>query len=323
MLVVNKRNLRKEALILRGKARPARWTSRYGSVTFNQHGREFPLGGINEKGLAIEVMWLPETDYGYPGERPALNELQWVQFQLDHFATVSELAAAVERVAVSKVYAPLHYLACDASGACAAIEFLGGRAVLRRGGELPVAALTNSAYSDSLGFINRLAGLGGNLPIPNGPESLPRFARASYLLSRAPAKGHLTHAFRMLEGVRVVEPPPDGDPSQWQIVYELGQRRISFRMAGSGRIQSLSTASLDYKCSTPAKALKLDPGISGDISRRLIPYTTGLNKEIVRKGLRPFAAWLPSSTLDRVAMYPDSLACVEDAASTGGRPSGT
>jgi choloylglycine hydrolase len=26
------------------------WTSRYGSITFNQYGREFPSGGINEKG---------------------------------------------------------------------------------------------------------------------------------------------------------------------------------------------------------------------------------------------------------------------------------
>src|SRR5262245_52821757 len=30
---------------------PARWVSKYGSVTFNQYGREFPTGGMNEKGL--------------------------------------------------------------------------------------------------------------------------------------------------------------------------------------------------------------------------------------------------------------------------------
>ena len=39
-------------------ASPARWVSKYGSVTFNQYGREFPMGGINEAGLVIELMWL-------------------------------------------------------------------------------------------------------------------------------------------------------------------------------------------------------------------------------------------------------------------------
>ena len=30
------------------------WISKYGSVTFNQNGRELPYGGMNEAGLIIE-----------------------------------------------------------------------------------------------------------------------------------------------------------------------------------------------------------------------------------------------------------------------------
>lgn len=40
---------------------PATWTSQYGSVTFNQYGREYPIGGINETGLVVEVMTLRNT----------------------------------------------------------------------------------------------------------------------------------------------------------------------------------------------------------------------------------------------------------------------
>jgi choloylglycine hydrolase len=29
---------------------PARWTAKYGSITFNQNGKEMPYGGINERG---------------------------------------------------------------------------------------------------------------------------------------------------------------------------------------------------------------------------------------------------------------------------------
>jgi len=32
------------------------WTSKYGSITFNQFGKEFPTGGMNEMGLVVELM---------------------------------------------------------------------------------------------------------------------------------------------------------------------------------------------------------------------------------------------------------------------------
>ena len=60
MVVVNKRGVVKQALV---GTNPARWTSRFGSVTFDQYGREFPSGGMNEAGLVVELMWLEATRY--------------------------------------------------------------------------------------------------------------------------------------------------------------------------------------------------------------------------------------------------------------------
>jgi len=60
---------------------PAKWVSAYGSVTFNQFGRELPLGRMNEAGLVIEIMWLTQTEYPHSDRRPALRELQWAQYQ--------------------------------------------------------------------------------------------------------------------------------------------------------------------------------------------------------------------------------------------------
>src|SRR5437868_6250551 len=67
------------------------WTSLYGSITFNQYGKEFPTGGMNEKGLVVELMWLDETKYPDPDKRPAVGVLQWIQYQLDNCATVDEV----------------------------------------------------------------------------------------------------------------------------------------------------------------------------------------------------------------------------------------
>ena len=60
LIVVNKHGVEKTALT---EDNPAQWVSKYGSITFNQYGREFPLGGMNEAGLVIECMWLIHTEY--------------------------------------------------------------------------------------------------------------------------------------------------------------------------------------------------------------------------------------------------------------------
>ena len=56
------------------------WTSKYGSATFNQYGREFPMGGMNEAGLVVESMMLFETEYPLPDTRSGIDPTQWIQY---------------------------------------------------------------------------------------------------------------------------------------------------------------------------------------------------------------------------------------------------
>ena len=65
LAMVNKRSVAKMALT----GRPARWTSRFASITFNQYGRDFPTGGMNEAGLVIALMALSHGE----GARPAAS----------------------------------------------------------------------------------------------------------------------------------------------------------------------------------------------------------------------------------------------------------
>src|SRR5688500_4128222 len=53
LVLTNQRGVRKTS-----SAGTLHWVSRYGSVTFNQWGREFPMDGMNESGLVIALMWL-------------------------------------------------------------------------------------------------------------------------------------------------------------------------------------------------------------------------------------------------------------------------
>ena len=104
---------------------PARWNSKYGSITFNQYGREAPSGGMNEAGLVIELMWLDDTQYPQPDSRAEVDVLEWIQYNLDTAASVAEVIKSSEAIRIASPV-KLHYLTSDREGNSATIEFLDG-----------------------------------------------------------------------------------------------------------------------------------------------------------------------------------------------------
>lgn len=294
MLVVNKRGVARKA-DAEGDPRPASWVSRYGSVTFNQYGRDFPSGGINEKGLTIELMWLEGSRYPEADSRPGVDVLQWIQYHLDNHATVAEVLKADKGLRVIGPV-PLHYLVADRQGQVATVEFLNGRMVAHTGDKLPVAALANSAYAESL-KANRTEGI----------ASLARFGRAAQRVRAFEAKGSdpVRYAFDTLD--QVAQP----GYTQWSIVYEVDRGRVHFRTRDRRKVRSLDLKDVDFSCSTPVKVLDLDVDAEGNVARRLVPYTRELNRELVTASFRKtsFLADVPAAEIERVARYPESASC--------------
>jgi penicillin V acylase-like amidase (Ntn superfamily) len=149
LLFVNKRGVTKTGYEAGTTGRYARWTAEYGSVTFSLAGAHLAWAGMNEAGLVISTMWLRETRNPPPDERPPLVSALWVQYQLDTCATLEEVVANDDRVRIADTVD--HYLICDRSGACAAVEFLEGKTVFHTGDAMPVKALTNHAYLKAAG----------------------------------------------------------------------------------------------------------------------------------------------------------------------------
>jgi choloylglycine hydrolase len=266
--------------------------SRHASVTFNQYGREFPAGGMNDAGLVVEVMWLDSSAYEPRDDRPTLNELQWIQYQLDNFATVAGMTAAAPGLRVSPVYARVHYLACDTSGACAAFEHLGGKQVVTPGAR----ALTNHSYAESKAWAAKQA------QPPAGAGSLPRFARAARQAAAPPAGDPVTAAFAVLDGVRWSE-------SQWNIVYDPVHLRVSFRTRASPAIKTLELGKLDGSCARPAAVLDIDADTGGDVTGRLRPYDVSMNRSLIERSVKRIRGQLPAGAIDRMVAYPSALAC--------------
>jgi penicillin V acylase-like amidase (Ntn superfamily) len=121
---VNKRNLLKVSPPL-GSEKKFAWVSRYGSITFNQFGKEFPCGGMNESGLIVDLMMLDEEAYPDLDSRFGLTELQWIQYMLDNFSSVDEVCASDNSVRISlNSIAPIHLLISDKNGMTATIEYI-------------------------------------------------------------------------------------------------------------------------------------------------------------------------------------------------------
>jgi hypothetical protein len=147
-LIVNPRHVLKTAWEPSTSGEYARWISRYGSVTLNAVGPQFPWAGMNEAGLMISTMALVEAEAPAPDTRTPLVSPLWIQYQLDNSGTVGEVVASDALIRPTLEYG--HYLVCDRTGECAVIEFLDGEMVVYRDAALPVQALANSSYQDSI-----------------------------------------------------------------------------------------------------------------------------------------------------------------------------
>lgn len=306
LMIVNKRNVLKTSA---AEEPSISWTSKYGSMTFNQYGREFTHGGINEAGLVVELMWLSVTIYPSPDSRSGLDCLQWIQYQLDNFSTIAEVIASDAQLRIDPNSVPLHYLVCDRTGMCASIEFLDGKMVTHTGKTMPFNVLTNSTYAESVAFLKQHEGFGGTTPLgTTTTSSLDRFARAADMLEHydpTVAGEAVEYTFDILTNVA------QGDSTKWSIVYDIAKRRVYFRTFVNPQIRYVDMNAFDFSCDTPVKLLDINAKGSGDVTNNFVEYTRQLNRNLIEDAYKKtdFLAGVPDAVLDEVADYPESTVC--------------
>ena len=309
-IMVNPRGLAKTALVLPGE-NPARWTAQYGSVTFNQVGRELPMGGMNEAGLVVEMMWHFTAGYPAPDARPALMELQWMQYLLDTCATVADAGAAVGRVRITPMASRIHFLILDRDGRAAAVEFIDGKTFFYSGKDLPVKALTNQTYSECLAARSGFQGFGGSKPLRTTIADPDRFMTLAVAV-RQPAreKKLLDRAWAILEEVHCAVAE---SPTQWRFVYDPRRLEIHIRTLKNPELRKISLKDFTFDCAAGVKVIDLDEG-KGDLGKNFADYSPAFNAALVH---RTFAAYkqagfqkdMPDFYQEVLAGYPNLLKC--------------
>ena len=307
LLVVNKRGVSKVAMT---NGPSATWISKYGSVTFNQYGRELPSGGMNEAGLVVELMWLDDSEYPSADSRPGVGKMQWIQYQLDNSATVGDVIASDSKIRIEEGgSARIHYLVADTKGGCASIEFLNGKLVYHTKDTLPWTVLTNHPYASSLEYSRRFEGFGGDRRVSASKTSLGRFVNAAAMVALFDEKGDrssVDYAFDVLGHVA------QGEYTKWSIVYDMRDATVYFRTFAVGKRRSVTLADCDFNCDTPVRVLDVNSALSGDVTSEFVPYTYELNRSLIDKAFdgTSFLKTVPSQTRETVATYPEGLECV-------------
>ncbi|WP_345817184.1 linear amide C-N hydrolase (plasmid) [Paraburkholderia sp. PREW-6R] len=278
-----------------GEAGPnsLRWTARYGSVVATGYDVS-TTDGMNEKGLAAELLWLVESQYPAfdKNSKPGLTIAAWAQYVLDNFATVSEAVAALEKepftivtdnVPGEKRLATLHLAMSDATGDSAIVEYIAGKQVIHHGRQYQV--MTNSPTFDEQLALNEYWGrIGGTAWLPGTNRSADRFARASFYINAIPKSEDpvvaLASVFSVIRNVSVpfgITTPdePNISSTRWRTVADHKRLLYFFESALTPNTFWVDLKKLDFSAGAPVKRLDLGKDqrntFDGEVSRDFQP----------------------------------------------------
>ena len=171
-----------------------KWVSKYGSIV-TSFGDNGTTDGMNEKGLAANLLWLAESEYPKIDlTKPAISIGAWVQYVLDNFATVKEavdflrkgtFAVYSDKMPGSDLSATLHMSISDASGDNAIFEYIKGKLVIHHDPSYQV--MTNSPiFEKQLALAEYWREIGGTTMLPGTNRAADRFVRASFYINAIP-----------------------------------------------------------------------------------------------------------------------------------------
>jgi penicillin V acylase-like amidase (Ntn superfamily) len=304
MVFIHKRGIVKTGLNPSTTGVHAQWTAKYASVVFSLLGSQHAWAGMNERGLTFSTMRLDETQNPQPDHRPPLDWM-WPQYLLDTCETVEDVIATDLEV---RNYTVDHHLVADRYGGVAVIEFLDGRMVSHTGRDLCVAALTNSAYSESCSMWEFMQARNDYTSYGN---SLERFCLAADRVedfTGTSTSGAVTYAFETLQAIYR---PQYRGYTRWSIVFDIQNLRTYFRTQSNPEIRWVDLEAFDLRCGRPAMMLHINEQLSGDISNAFAPYDPERNREFREDYYRRWGIAYDPGWLQRELEYIDAYPCIQ------------
>lgn len=251
------------------------WVSKYGSVITT--GFDIATtDGLNEKGLAANLLWLVESEYPNveKSNKPTISISLWAQYILDNYATVDEAVRALQKepfIVVSDAVpgeerlTTLHLSISDASGDSAIIEYIKGKQVIHHSRSYQV--MTNSPiFEKQLALDDYWQQIGGTVMLPGTNRAADRFARASFYINAIPKEATPEHSLASVFSViRNVSVPfglntveePNISSTRWRTVVDHKRKLYFFESAVSPNTFWIDLKDIDF---SGKQSFKLDLG---------------------------------------------------------------
>ena len=275
------------------------WQNKYGYVFLDALGdNQIAVDGMNEKGLAIGALWLPQsTQYATLKESEYSQALtitllgSWV---LGNFATVDGVKKALPTVAIwgNRMSAlgsvpPLHCAITDAKGNAIVVSFIKGKTVVN---DNPNGVLTNEPTFDwqitnlqnyvnltpynvkpvivggitynATGQGSGMVGLPGNWTPPS------RFVKASLMVASVDkpknaelavtVAQHIMNNFDIPLGVIRERKDNQQDYTQWTVFKDLTNKKLYWKSYNDSQLRMIDLKKLQFDGSVNYKAIPIE-----------------------------------------------------------------
>lgn len=253
-----------------------KWKSKYGSLS--TAGYDIGIcDGMNEEGLVVNLLFLPESIYEKENDHRALMGISiWAQYVLDNFASVDEAVAELSKDPFM-LDAPelpngskstLHMAISDKSGNNAIIEYLDGNVTIFK--NVGYRVLTNSpAYNLQLAVNDYWKQVGGMNMLPGTNKSSDRFARASFYVNAVEQSPEADIAIPALMSViRNVSVPygismPDNpyiSSTRWRVIADQKNLVYYFENTLPMYMFNVHLKDIDFSQGSGERVLKLSDG---------------------------------------------------------------
>ena len=299
LVFVNKRNITKSYWQSDSLFPHARWTSRFGSVSFNLCMSQLSWAGMNEAGLVISTMQLDGSQSPEPDKRPWIFSNYWVQYVLDNFSTVEEVIASDSSIRIVDYVD--HYLVSDRFGHCATIEFLKGQMIVHTGRDLPAKVLSNNTYEGSVAEWKKTLKQkkrGESLSLQ--ASSVRRFIRAANRVSAfvsTTSREAVDTAFDILEEISGQN--THGSPTRWRIVFDTKNFCIYFKTIVHAVMREIRFQKVDFSCESPVRMVNINERLAGDITDQLEEYSSMRHFDHALHAWKKWGVEIDSSELQR------------------------
>jgi len=250
------------------------WISKYGSITFNSEGLDFPDCGMNEKGLAVFEMSLGNTQHKYDESNPTLFIALWIQYQMDNCATVDDVIRNANDINLQGW--SWHYFVTDKHGDCAIIEFLKGEVVIHKNENVTYPVLCNTQYAKELERLKNYQGFGGKKKIKKMLPRAPRFVRAAKMLKDFDTSVHKApkdYALKLLDEIKIK------GWNKWGILFDVKNMIFYFHTNRNRDLRYFSLGDFDFSDEKPSQLLDIHADLSGDVASDFVDYAYEKNFE--------------------------------------------